>query len=807
MNQNLSDINLLPAPLESAVARLKLAVRAATERSTESFGLAALSAHRANQREEMLAAQQDLSRHAAAFHTAFGRAFDTRLQRELGGSAPESATSQRSSGWQALTLVEDRVVDAQITADRFAMDVAALCEWELRELDGYIASLMPTGPRGEAAANPLRPALLGEALVRAVEVVSQRSALRQLLSAEIGRSLGPLLRDAYTDIIGQLHKQGVQPLTFSVRQRQLGAGTTRSSSFAPTASSSTGNAADSQEPSSNDGAAPRNSERRSSERRASSRGEAPTTRAAILGAAEAALTQLMRRLAQDEGPSSASPHAGQRQRSSGTSAAFDGGDLAPPQNLIHANRSALREASRGGVDHMVIDVIGGLFDEILADPRVPPQLARQIARLQLPVLRAALLDSSFFASRRHPVRRFVNRIASLGAAFEDFENDVGRTFIGHVAVLVQQVVDGDFDQLATYELKLTALETIAAQVAADHAAALGVATQALAAKEQELQRRAQFTRQLAADLQGLAVPEFLRDFLVQVWSHVVLQQATQVANDALHARHLAMQGERFRAAPRLLVLSVQGKPTPSHRQQFLIELPMLMQTLTEGVSLIQWPEASSQEFFGQLMPAHAKALRAPAGRELDLNLMARQVENAFTRPLPGVESSGLPAEPGQASDDERAKLSAAEARDMGIADEASLQWDGTVDIDVQRLEEEKSVAQAAAAPIGLLPAPVGPSEVTHGRPLADHVQAGLAYELHLEGQWRKARLSFISPARAFFVFTHGERYRQTLSLTYRMLVKLCEAQRLRNYESAYLLDRATARAQPQFARIANQAAA
>ena len=73
----------------------------------------------------------------------------------------------------------------------------------------------------------------------------------------------------------------------------------------------------------------------------------------------------------------------------------------------------LLQASTGKLDHMVIDVVGSLFDQILSDPKVPPQMARQIARLQLPVLRVALVDSNFFSSRRHPVRRFVNRIASL----------------------------------------------------------------------------------------------------------------------------------------------------------------------------------------------------------------------------------------------------------------------------------------------------------------------------------------------------------------------------------------------------------
>ena len=36
----------------------------------------------------------------------------------------------------------------------------------------------------------------------------------------------------------------------------------------------------------------------------------------------------------------------------------------------------------------------------------------------VPVLRAALGDTSFFSSRRHPVRRFINRLASLACAFE-----------------------------------------------------------------------------------------------------------------------------------------------------------------------------------------------------------------------------------------------------------------------------------------------------------------------------------------------------------------------------------------------------
>jgi hypothetical protein len=71
--------------------------------------------------------------------------------------------------------------------------------------------------------------------------------------------------------------------------------------------------------------------------------------------------------------------------------------------------------------------------------------------------------------------------------------------------------------------------------------------------------------------------------------------------------------------------------------------------------------------------------------------------------------------------------------------------------------------------------------------------------MHLEGSWQKVRLAHVSDARSFFVFTHGSKQRQTVSLTRRMLVRLCETGRLRAFESAYLLERATARARRQLA--------
>jgi hypothetical protein len=104
-------------------------------------------------------------------------------------------------------------------------------------------------------------------------------------------------------------------------------------------------------------------------------------------------------------------------------------------------------------------------------------------------------------------------------------------------------------------------------------------------------------------------------------------------------------------------------------------------------------------------------------------------------------------------------------------------------------------------PFDALPILTDAAEPTQGRGLVESVQIGFAYQMQLEGQWQKVRLSHISPSRTFFVFSHGQRHKRTVSLTQRMLTKLCDSGRFRAYESALLLERATARARRQLSAV------
>ena len=769
-------VRRLPASIEAAATRIQQAARQAVDRSIESLGLAALSAANVAQRSEILAAQFELDRKSAMFILAFDDAFLERLRQDC---IPRADLGRAHSNWGELSLVDDREIEIKVAAERFGMQMGNACEWELRELNAYLGSALGRG-RLEPEHNPLRPEAIGLAMIRAAETTSDREDVRRVLVAEIGRSLASSLGPTYAAIVADMRGMGVQPAGMTVRiseSRVAGDSVSDSTGLGGMPAQSTGFAT-------------------------TGSGQVGTTGSgagSALGQVDAAMMSLIRRLAFME-PMSRSGAAEPGWAHSGRGGvAANGGALVAP-NLIHHHREELRAVSRGGIDHMVIDVIGGLFDQILSDPKVPPQMAREIARLQLPVLRAALGDSSFFSSRRHPVRRFVNRIASLGTALEDFSDERATRLFSKVHALVNDVVQGDFEQVETYEVKLAELEAFVADEARqDIATPAGDAAALFQQKEDQLRLQHLYATQLQGELRTVTAPEFLRDFVAQVWSQVLLACA---AREGPKAERL----QRLKDAAGQLLMSVQPKASPALRKTFLTELPRLMQTLNEGLDLIAFAEDKRRTFYGQLLPAHAEALKAGGASTLDYNLMAKRVDSVVERPVPAaadlktMSMADLPV-----LDDEIlvAPFSKAEAAQIGLVAESTVDWNGVVDIDLSA-EPELS---AVDIHIDGLSASNDEPEPSRGKSLADHVQIGFAYQMHLQGQWEKVRLAHVSQGRTFYVFTHGKKHKQTVSLTYRMLTRMCETGRMRAFENAYLIERATARARHQLAQLGTRKSA
>lgn len=805
--------------LQAAVQQIEATVVAAAQHLLDQLAQPGAALLAQAPRAVISRAQFDLRLHLSAF----GQQFGLTLRESVGQESMPTRTSTRSlssTSFESLTLVDDHAEDERVSAHRLSTDIEHDCEWELRELDGLVGSLLGFG-RPDHERNPLRPEAIGRALFRATETVTDDASERKLLARELGRALAPVMRDCYRAIIADLKNRGVQPVGMALRTVQgpgneLPREMLREASGYQTSGYSAASARDTQQalhalqsifgivsaPAAlGSGAAPLG---------------APSGAAALRGGAGAAVggpgneahfNEMIRRLAVIGSAAMeasavrgvAASVSGGLPSTVGALGQASGAGALGAINMIRAHRDELMRASTGALDNLVIDIVATMFDQVLSDNKVPPQMARQIARLQMPVLRAALKDVGFFSSRKHPVRRFINRIATLAAAYEDFDEGQGKEFLERVRELVQEIIEGEFDQMDLYESKLQALETLIGRQTAKDAGPHAAAAALLDDRETQLRIQQRFMRELKQRLAPVAAPDFVRDFLAQVWSQVLV-----LASGPRGSQDLA---DRMARVPSELVLSVQPKGEPGRRKAFLLALPQLMKDLNEGLTLIGWPESARKDFFAKLLPAHAESLKlAPPSQEA-LESLQVQLNDVASVPIPTpvdlASAASAPAE--LPSPEEHAaplQFTAEEAQQVGLVDESAIDWDGHVDIDLSETSGPDSaevdiLLEETAAAEGLPP--------TRGIGLLDHVQPGVAYRMHLDGKWQRVRLSWVSPGRAFFVFTHGKANQKTVSMTARMLARMCETERFRAFEQAELIERATARARRQLAQLSRPA--
>ncbi len=802
-------MNRLNPHVDAALQRVRLAAEQAAERGAEGLGLAALSSGQAKRRDALLSAQFIFRKHQALFSQRFDQSMRQQAAEApaSGASAGHSRAAPKATQWDELSLMDDDQVNTLVATDRIGLALGHQSEWELREVNSYMGDI----PGIAEDRHPLRPQAIAQALIEGVNAVTDDADTRQVLTDELTRALALEMRACYADIAGLFRSRGLRPQDLRVRAvagatrgQSLHGGTT---SGVPLHDSRYATLPGALHPAVHGSrAGGLHSVAGGFPGGHGAQGASPDGYATTGGghgggwSVDPQLMDLMRRLAMSPTvgmPSTGSgglPVNSQWQGWDGDAGSYvEGGPIVLPPNLIHLHRDELRQAASGSLDHMVIDVVAGLFDQILSDAKLPPLMAQQIARLQLPVLRAALGDRSFFSSRRHPVRRLVNRIATLAAAYDDFTEEPGKSYLALVRELIQDVVTGDFDRMELYESKLGQLEQFIQDQTAETLKSQGDAAALLERKETELRLQRRYMQQLQQAMANVDMRDFLREFLTKTWSEVLVHASRHPDLDAALV-------DRLRNMGRDLVLSVQPKTTPQQRQGFLASLPVLMRTLNEGLDLIRWPEPDRKKFFAELLPAHADSLKGQALSPLEYNLLAKQLETVFGLAPPREQD--LPAAAATPLDlDLTEKLSDEEAKRFGLIEEAHVDWDGHVDIDLDLGADEHQPLQAVDISIDGLPAAEEAPSPPSGELLIEHLQIGTAYRMHRDGDWIKVRLAHISATRSFFIFTHGTKHQETLTMTSRMLHKLCEAGRLRAFEHAHLLERATARARQQLAAL------
>lgn len=464
---------------------------------------------------------------------------------------------------------------------------------------------------------------------------------------------------------------------------------------------------------------------------------------------------------------------------------------------------------RSGVERHTLDLLSHVFDGVMGNQAIATPIKDLISGLQVPVLKAALIDKNFFFQDSHPARRLIELLSKYSADLDPEKGEDDPLFQAMQRNVLR--VQKEFDhQLSLFDEVVSDLENFVRKDEAATIEALQVPINRALQKEKFRQASIAAKHEVSLRIGTGEVLAFVETFLENRWTKV-LTLAYSVKDEKPHALEDALKTMDD------LIWSIKPKITLAQRQEMINRLPGILARLNKWLSLIKWEDADRVQFFADLAECHASIVRAPLElspeRQVEIAVEAAKLatERRLEKRAKAMEEERAKAE---AEEAEKARLIAqavAEAKaaeqantlaptppthaaNAATAATASTASPAIIDTQIQTATEVTTAttaevttsviaqpAEPASAPSSELAAVKGAlasqDEAAPGV-LVDEVQLVAAVTEQIEsaadrvaalerGEWvefikrdrsvQKVRLAWVSPMRSLFIFTSSQK--------------------------------------------------
>jgi len=283
-------------------------------------------------------------------------------------------------------------------------------------------------------------------------------------------------------------------------------------------------------------------------------------------------------------------------------------------------REHVAEMATTGVEKHTLDLLSQVFDNVFRNQAIPAPVKELISVLQVPVLKAALIDKEFFFKDQHPARRLIDLLSRYSLSLD--QNKGAQDPLFQTMKRNVERVSQEFDQeIALFDEVVTDLESFIEKEEQAQAQALEAPIKSAIRKEKIKQASIHANQEVAIRVGSGEVVAFVETFLENRWIKV-LTLAYSVKDEKPHAVQDAIKTMDD------LIWSVKPKFTLQDRQELLNRLPAILARLNKWLSLIKWEDADRVQFFAELSECHASIVRAPLelspDRQLELAVEAAQ---------------------------------------------------------------------------------------------------------------------------------------------------------------------------------------
>ena len=269
--------------------------------------------------------------------------------------------------------------------------------------------------------------------------------------------------------------------------------------------------------------------------------------------------------------------------------------------LLHQEAQA---AAINQVDDDVINLVSMMFEFILDDRNLAAPMKALIGRLQIPMVKVAIADKTFFSKGGHPARRLLNEMAMacLGWQESSEENQRKDNLYSKMEETVRAVLTEFDTDMSIFERLLVDFrsyldkEKRRAQILEQRT------IDAEDGKAKSERARAQVDAELNRICAGKNLPLAVTKLLREAWANVMFITTLKQGMESDEWRSCSMTAQQ-------LVWSVTTAMDKDNRQRLLKLVPELLQKLRTGLESISFSPFETTNLFKQLEVVHLARLR------------------------------------------------------------------------------------------------------------------------------------------------------------------------------------------------------
>ncbi len=254
------------------------------------------------------------------------------------------------------------------------------------------------------------------------------------------------------------------------------------------------------------------------------------------------------------------------------------------------------------VDNGIIDVVSMLFEFILDDENLPAAAKAEIARLQIPMLKVAVIDKEFFSTQGHPARVLLNTLAKAGIGLDESAQKENNPIVLQIEQSVEKVITEFEDEVSIFSHVLEEFNTFMDEQHERENSAEESALAVFQHKEEVALAQAWVKETLEEVLTDKQLPEQIEKIIQGPWRDVMLHTYLNEGESS------ALWKNQLRFID-VLAWSIEPKKMSLDKKKLGNIIKQLIHTLREGLANIDYPQDKTDKLFNALEAWHLASVR------------------------------------------------------------------------------------------------------------------------------------------------------------------------------------------------------